>query len=179
MKKCGVWFGALILVVFGGGMLSYRWHYPYGDTHHACLSNRAIALRNYAELYGGFYPAGGSCPEASLSLLSAYGDRIDAGNLGGKTVRPEFAQQVLNARGELGPESCAWHYVEGLTVNDDPQLALLWDTIGLGHFRGRLAPGGHEVLFVNGNREIITGEEWPEFTKEQERLHAKRKARRR
>jgi len=50
----------------------------------------------------------------------------------GKTVPIEVAQAALARYGKLGPDSCGWHYVEGLTEADDPEIAILWDKVGLG-----------------------------------------------
>ena len=72
---------------------------------------------NYADLHDGHFPAGGGCPEASLSLL--YRGEFGMGGwiLCGKTKSPEVAQEILE-RGELlGPDTCDWHYVEGLTLS--------------------------------------------------------------
>ena len=170
-RATSIFFAASVLVCLSIAVW-YLWMYPYGNTHHACISNLGLALMNYAEQNGGFFPAGGTCPEASLSLLYYAGDNPGAGNLGGKTVREKVAQKALDTVGSLGPESCDWHYVEGLTVKDDHRLALLWDKVGLGHFGQRLLGGGHEVLFVNNDHYIVTGENWPKFLDEQRELLA-------
>ncbi len=156
------------------GAISYRWNFPHGNTHHACISNLGKALQAYAETNGGYFPAGGRCPEASLSLLH-YSTDPGAENLGGKAVPPGVAQIVLGADGFLSPDSCDWHYVEGLTRSDDIRIALLWDKLGLGHQGNRLSRGGHEVLFINGDARDIEGSDWPQFLREQEELRAGRK----
>ena len=79
----------------------YWWTFPYGNTHHACITNLNISLRIYAEQNGGFFPAGGTCPEASLSLLFYADDNPGAANLGGKTVSPKVAQKTLDNAGYL------------------------------------------------------------------------------
>jgi hypothetical protein len=79
-------------------------------------------------------------------------------------------------RGELlGPETCGWHYVEGLRQDDDPRLALFWDKAGLDHNGGRMAGGGHIVLFVDRQRKYIPEAEWHDFVEEQRKLLAERK----
>ena len=132
----------------------------------------SLSLVTYAEDHGGRFPAGGDTPEASLSLL--YSNLVNAYTLRGKTVPVEVAQAALARDGKLGPDSCGWHYVEGLTEADDPEIAMLWDKVGLGHNGARLQRGGHEVAFVDGSTQIIRGAKWPEFLERQKKLLAQR-----
>jgi hypothetical protein len=132
-----------------------------------------MALLNYANANDDRFPTGGGCPEASLSLLYR-GHYADAEVLSGKTKSTEAAKEILE-RGELlGPDTCDWHYVEGLTLADDDRLALVWDKVGLGHDGQRLSGGGHSICRLLGEDEKIPGSEWPQFVDEQERLMAAR-----
>ena len=111
------------------------------------VSNNLVSLCcDYAEEHDGRFPSGGGCAEASLSLLYRGNYGMDGQILCGKTKSPEIAQEILE-RGELlGPDTCDWHYIEGLTLADDPHLAIVWDKIGLGHNGQRLPRGGHSVF---------------------------------
>ena len=165
----------VIAALFGAAYGWYCYNYPFGRTH-CCLKGIGIALEMYAEKYGGHYPAGGGCPEASLSLLYKYsGFGIGGNYLCGKTKSAEAAQEILEAGGLLGPDTCDWHYLEGLTTSDDNRLALVWDKVGLDHFGGRLSRGGHSIWRLHDGEEIIPGSEWPAFLEEQERLMAARR----
>ena len=128
-----------------------------------------MELHNYAMAHEGKFPVGGPSPEASLSLLLD-GDWTSLEMLRGKTVSLEVVQKAIEENGHLGPASCGWHYVEGLTIADDPQLAVVWDKVGLGHNGRRLPGGGHEVCFVGGWSDIVFGKKWPEFLKQQKAL---------
>jgi hypothetical protein len=94
--------------------------------------------------------------------------------LRGKTVPADNVRGQLVAGELLDPETCGWHYVEGLTLPDDPALAIVWDKVGLGHNGQRLSEGGHEVLFVSGSSRVVSGKEWPEFLDHQKQLLASR-----
>jgi hypothetical protein len=95
----------------------------------------------------------------------------DANLLRGKSVPEAIVKEILE-RGELlGPETCGWHYVEGLHHNDDHRLAIFWDKEGLGHNGERLIDGGHTVWFLNSDHPQITAEQWPQFLAEQAELH--------
>ena len=158
---------------YEAGHCWYRYTYPYGAKH-ACLKGLGLSLLGYAERHNGHFPTGGCCPEASLSLLYREEPDLGACVLSGKTKSTEAAQELLE-RGELlGPDTCDWHYVEGLTQSDDPRLALVWDKVGLGHDGQRLSGGGHSILRVNCMEEVIPGSEWPQFLEEQEQLMAAR-----
>ncbi len=167
----------IIAAVFGtlylGLRLSVHWYMswksPYGWSH-CCDACLGIALEEYASDHNGADPTGESCPEASLSLL--YPKYVDANVLRGKTVPLETVQALLESGKKLGPKTCGWHYVEGLRFGDDPDLALFWDKVGLGHNGARNPDGGHCVWFLDRGRDYVSGAEWPSFLAEQERLLA-------
>jgi hypothetical protein len=165
--------GVLVVGLFGACRFWFRYKYPYGCTH-CCLKGLGLALLNYAEQHNGRFPAGGDCPEASLSLLYRGDYGIEGHTLCGKTKSAEVAQAILE-RGELlGPDTCDWHYVEGLTLNDDCRLAIVWDKVGLDHNGGRLPSGGHSVLRLDCSEEVIPASEWPHFLEKQNQLMSAR-----
>ena len=170
------WLVVSVVVVagmVGGPYAWYRYLFPFGWSH-CCDKQLYLALRNYADINGGNFPAGEATPEASLSLL--YGKGFDpAYLLCGKTGSESTAQQLLSQGKRLGPETCGWNYVEGLRSDDDSRLALFWDKEGLGHNGQRLSEGGHLVMFVSGFTEYIPAMKWDEFLAEQKVLFANRK----
>jgi len=129
-----------------------------------------MALHGYADEHGGVFPAGGGTPEASLGLL--FPTYANPNLLRGKTVPEEAVRRVLEGGGRLGPETCGWHYVEGLRKTDDGRLALCWDKAGLGHNGERLPDGGHYVIRVGMSIDHIPGELWADFRREQQELRA-------
>jgi hypothetical protein len=156
-----------ILAAAGYGW--YCFHFPYGYTH-CCLKVLGLSLDSYAESHDGRFPTGESCPEASLSLISRGDLGVGPETLCEKTIPAERARRVLDRGDFLGPDTCDWHYVEGLTLADDPQIAILWDKVGLGHFGERLSGGGHSIWRLGGREEVVSEAEWPEFLKEQAQL---------
>jgi hypothetical protein len=162
---------ALVVVLGLGARWYYRSAYPYGWSH-CCLKGLGLALHNYAQKYNGHFPAGAGCPEASLSLLYREG-YLDAETLRGKTVPVEEVRSILERGGLLGPDSCGWHYVEGLTTSDDNRLALVWDKVGLDH-NGRDLKGGHSVWYMGGPEEVVPAADCPQFLALQQQLLAER-----
>lgn len=167
---------AVVLGVIFGSLAFWLWvnipRYPYGPSH-CCIKGMMSALLDYADAHERFFPAGEATPEASLSLLYREGF-IDAETLRGKTVPEDVVRAILEKGELLGPDTTGWHYVEGLTLNDDRRIAILWDEVGLGHNGEVTRDGGREVVFVDGSIEWIPGKDWDAFLKEQERLLAAR-----
>lgn len=102
-----------------------------------------------------------------MSLL--YSNYADANLLRGKTVPLEVTAQALQKFGALGPASCGWNYVEGLTESDSPEIAIVWDKVGLGHFGQRLSRG-QEAIYVDGSAAIISAQNWQRFLSTQQSL---------
>ena len=167
-----------VIVLAVALILLFAWvrhQYPYGMSH-CCDIIFYGSFQEYAATHSGAFPSGEATPEASMSLLyRETGDwRADANLLRGKTVPESVVKEILE-RGELlTPDTCGWHYVEGLRIDDDPRLALFWDKIGLDHNGGLLEGGGHTVVFVNGKRQHIPAAEWDEFIENQRKLLAER-----
>jgi hypothetical protein len=174
MKRLIVWaLGTAGLIAAWAVYINSQ--YPYGRSH-CCDLELYFALDNYAAEHGKAYPAGEVTPEASLSLL--YPKYIDANTLRGKTVPAEVVQAALDEDTRLGPETCGWHYVEGLRSDDDPRLAIFWDKVGLDHNGRRLERGSHIVMRLHCNREQIPAVEWDGFLAEQKQLREEAKLKR-
>jgi hypothetical protein len=166
---------ALIGAFAGGAWGYYLWRFPYGWSDRSD-DQLLMALRSYADAHGGAFPSGEATPEASLSLL--YPDYADAILLRGKSVPLDVVQARLGRGERLDPESCGWHYVEGLRTDDDGRLALFWDKAGLGH-NGERWDDGHYVWFVGLYGEHIPASRWESFLRDQEELLAARAKKRR
>jgi hypothetical protein len=175
LRRAARWLAiatVIMIWIVAIGYAYWRYEFPYGPSH-CCDLPLHFSLREYAEAHGGNFPAGAATPEASLSLLYGTTAHVTADLLRGKSVPESVVREIL-ARGErLTPETCGWHYVENLRLDDDPRLALFWDKAGLGHNGERLSGGGHLVMFIDGRRRHIPSSEWPEFMAEQEKLLAK------
>lgn len=171
------WVAVLAIVVlvtwYFGGKAWHDYQFPYGHTHH-CDKMISFALLRYAEQHEGWFPKGEKSAEASLSLLYQDEPGLTCA-LPGKTVPESVVKERLESGKLLTPETCGWHYVPGLHLNDDPQLALFWDKAGLGHNGQRLSRGGHFVCFRTGLIEYIPGDRWEQFIADQEKLHSQLK----
>src|SRR6266542_1662584 len=166
-----VLFG-LLLMLAGGGFAYYNWKFPFGNSH-CCIIEMMSALCEYADSHTGRFPAGESSPEESLSLL--YKDQlIEPYTLRGMTISEETVRRILEDGKLLGPDSCGWNYVEGLTQADDSRVAILWCKQPLGHNGEWTKGGGRQVVYVGGNIEWVSGNKWSAFLEEQEQLLSRR-----
>jgi hypothetical protein len=154
-----------------------KWKFPYGHSH-CCIKSMMFALHQYADEHEGRFPFGQQTPEASLSLLFK-GQYVDSYVLRGMTIPQHRVEQILTNGGLLGPDTCGWNYVDGLTRADNDGLAILWCKQPLGHNGQRNSTGAREVLFVGDDIKWISGVEWPSFVAEQKKLLAQRSDRER
>lgn len=156
------------VILLGSVVVYYRVTFPYGQSH-CCIIGMSNALEQYAQENDGKYPSGEASPEASLSLLYK-SNYISAYMLRGMTVPEKTVRTILEGGGLLGPDSCGWQYVPGLTRADNPGLALLWCKAALGHNGERSKHGGRQVVFIGRRIESISGKKWPGFLEEQKEL---------
>ena len=161
-------------VVVGGVLWLQAWrreNYPYGASH-SCSKGLGLDLELFADANEGWFPHGMPTPEASLSLLCTNTEGT-WWILRGKHVSQKTVDEALARDSLLGPDSCGWHYVEGLRTNDEPQIAVAWDKArGLNHGGRRMRGLEHEVILVDGSVLLISQEKWPAFVEEQKRLLA-------
>ena len=161
--------GVIVLVA-----VYFRFMYPHGP-HPACARALKLALVFYAHDHDGKFPAGEATPEASLSLL--YPEYASAEILAGKRKSVKIAERILASGGRLSPETCDWHYVEGLTDSDYSEIAIFWDKSNLDHAGRRMFDGSHEVFRIRSvSPEYIPASRWADFLAEQQRLLAAREA---
>jgi len=162
----------LLAVLAGGGFAYYKWKFPFGNSH-CCIIGMMSALEEYADSDNGRFPVGETSPEASLSLLYRDG-LIEPYTLRGMTVSEIPVRRILEEGKLLGPDNCGWNYVQGLTQADDPRIAMLWCKHPLGHNSERTKDGGRQVVYVGGNIEWVSGNEWSAFLVKQEQLLSRR-----
>ena len=157
-----------LIFFFASVWLVYRWVFPFGFSHY-CDSALMAALTNYAMEHQKKYPSGGDTPTASLCRL--FPEYVTPNLIAGKAGLSLAANDTLRHRGLFTPDQCGWYYVDGLSMDDDPILALFWDKYHLGHNGQILNGGGIKVFFVNGTSKIIAETEWDDFLLEQRNLY--------
>ncbi len=170
------WVGSLAaLGIVAVVSLKFLWanQFPYGHSH-SCSKAIGSTLLIYAHDHDGWLPNGGSMPEQSFSLIWTNGDPYSVKSiLRGKHLAQAVVDAALAKDGFLSPQSCGWHYVEGLREDDGPHLAVAWDrTIGLDHNGRRRSGLVHEVILLDGSVQWVKKPKWKEFVKTQRELLA-------
>ena len=141
--------------------------------HAHCIVQAGGTLQNYAEAHAGRFPHDVRGYGHALLLLPADSPWY-------ALTGPGYDGQVLARakRGEHGisEAECGRVYVQGLRLDSNPEVALLFDNVPTPggdhcHFLGRLwAPYGREVLLVDGSHGFIPEAEWPAFARRQVEL---------
>jgi len=169
--------GALMTIV---GVSLYRKSvYPHGH-HPAALLSMYLDLRNYAADHDGNFPVS---TKGGLDALQQLYPQYAAGiELAGISGDGDATVAALSHGSPLNPSLTSWVYAQGLRVDDDPDLALLWESKGGLSPNGRRNEfGGHAVVLVGSEVTNAPAVDWDEYLKEQEQrrnaVQSKRAAR--
>ena len=138
-KKFKVVLPFFVLIVVGLVAVEVTYHlvFPFGYSN-ASSERLGKDFLTYATNHNHWFPYGESTPEASLGLLYKDDTNAAALMLGGKIVSRDTAAATLKEHGRISPETCGWHYVEGLRDDDDDAIVVAWDKAkSLGHYGQR------------------------------------------
>jgi hypothetical protein len=136
----------------------------------AYMLNMYFALLNYANDHQGRFPQSGVSAYDALQKL--YPDYCPSGKeLSGLSGNVNFVAASLKAGKPLTDKITSWVYVQGLKDNDDPNLAILWDSQAGLFSDGKKDPsGGHAVLFLSGKIKQVPVSDWTNFLEQQKQL---------
>ena len=146
----------------------YRWAFPFG-MRTCALPCTISALRQFARQHGGWFPREGKTDTDALRLLSP--DYLDGAKLAGISGNVgEVERRLLDGR-PLDAHVSSWVYWPGFRIDDDPQLAIIWEmkpsVNGIGR---RTGIGGHAVGFAEGSFGQVSDSKWPLFLAKQKKL---------
>ena len=163
------WVIVVGLVMGALGLCWWKWQYPFGQR--GCALPCMLAdLDLYAKDHDGWFPNSSSNALAALSsLYPEYS--TNPNSLAGISGDREKVYQLLRSGQALSEAACSWVYIQGLRLDDDNRLALLWDRSSGIDAVGRRSPkGGRAVGFVDGHYSQIAEDEWEAFLQQQEEL---------
>jgi hypothetical protein len=168
------WGGAIVLGVVLAGFIAHRQYYPHG-LRDGMLPTFMGEMVSYADNHKGWYPKDGKSPLESLQKLYP---EYESTGLAGLSGSEHQVLKRLRKGGGLDETVSSWVYLPGFRIDDEPELAIIWEREeGLSPIGRRLS--GHAVGFACGGCNQISAEDWPEFLKKQEALReqvlAKRK----
>lgn len=156
---------ACCLVVLLYGKVAY----PYGHRG-ALLRSMYFALLNYASDHDGHFPSSEKGSYDALQRL--YPQYTPSGvELAGISGNINAVVVALRNKTPLNQSLTSWVYVQGFKKDDDPNIAILWESqAGLYPNGKRNSFGGRAVLLIGGDITNVPASDWGDFLKQQEQL---------
>lgn len=155
---------------------AYRSQYPYG-VRPCCLPCVLQALREFAEGHSGGFPDGGRNSRDALAMLYPH-YLVDRPLLAGISGDRKLLEQEMSVGSGISEPASSWVYWPGFTLDDDPNIAIIWERQDGIQFNGRRSPG-HAVGFISGDMRQVKDDEWESFLSEQKLLRQNARARQR
>lgn len=157
------------------GIAAWKVMFPYGYRY-CTLRCMYFSLMNYAEDHQGWFPDAVTSPMALQLLYPSYSSGRELSGISGEI---DSVVQNLKAGQPLSQALTSWQYTPGLRRDDNPKLAILWESKPGLYPNGRKNwQGSRAVLLINGDITNITESDWSKFQKEQETLGAASRQRR-
>jgi hypothetical protein len=174
LKRIG-WLAAGATLLAGAMLLYVRAHPMVFNesffSHAYCIKQAASALWMYAEENDGRFPSHPDGYGNALLLLSnVLGNSFSP--VTGPGYKPDALEAALRDNTDVPETQCGRVYVQGLTTQANPSIALLFDkraTPGdhCNGLRRMKAPLVREVITVQGVMEIIPEAGWETFASKQ------------
>jgi hypothetical protein len=173
-SRGGTWLlaGAVWLAACAGLWTIYVRTHPlvFMPAHEHCITYAELKFGEYAAEHAGRYPFDAKGYASALLMM----DEDCFNTLTGPGYDPAPLVEAKRAGRELSEEDCGRVYIQGLTKQSNPKLAMLFDKLA--------TPGGdhcylpfrlwfplrREVLMVGtGSHVAILEADWPEFSRGQ------------
>ena len=180
-KKWILW-GSLALIsiplLYVVAFICFAFFNPF-HAHQHCIKNTGLALRMYATDHEGRFPADTNGFGNALLLLVKGGYLGDTNNtfsvrlVTGPGDDGAVFTETLRTGARIPEEKCSRVYVQGLSEENNPQIAILWDkksNPGGDHFRRPWGPLLREVSLLDGSMQVIREKDWPHFASNQVEL---------
>ncbi len=139
-------------------------------SHAHCMAQAAGALETYARTHEGRFPYSSNGYGNALLLLKP--ELSGFYLLTGPGYDTSPFEEADAAGGRVDEARCGRVYVQGLSVSNNPGIAILFDKVAAPadhcNFPRRLwARFTRDVCFVDGHWETISAEKWPAFARQQ------------
>jgi hypothetical protein len=161
------WILSVLIIAIIVLLETRRWNaYPYGNRV-SFMRVTATELMNYASRHDGWFPSGKDEYSGLAQLWPGSPCGPELAGLSGDIAAVTNALQVGRSLSNV----TSWHYVPGLKNDDNPGLAILWESkFGLSEGGKRIPQMTRSVLLVDYRITNILDTAWPTFLKDQEQL---------
>jgi hypothetical protein len=171
--KKWVFWGSLSLIPIGV-VLGFIWMSVFNvfHAHEHCIKGAGLALRTYALDHHGNFPSDTNGFGNALLLL-VKGDYSSIGEITGPGDGGAVFRDALKTGAPIPEEKCSRVYIQGLSDQNSPQIAILFDKKscrGGDHFRSPWGPRLREVSLLDGSMQVIPEKNWPLFSSNQVEL---------
>jgi hypothetical protein len=169
---------SLVPLCVCGGLFAFRIWFGLKYSHQHCIKQTGLAFRLYAEDHNGQLPFSTNGFGNALLQLAATNSTNDyLGGLVACLCGPDddghLYLEALNNHSVLPEEKCSRVYIQGLSETNNPEICILFDRNscrGGDHFRSPWGRRVREVCLLDGSMQIISDEQWPEFSRKQVEL---------
>ena len=150
--------------------------------HEHCIVGTGLALKTYALDHHGNYPSDTNGFGNALLLLVTGGYLGETNGTYGVALitgpgdNGSAYRDALKTGARVPEEKCSRVYIQGLSENSNPSLAIFFDKKscpGGDHGRSPWGPLLREVWLVDGPMQIVHDQDWPAFSSNQIELLVK------
>ncbi len=160
---------ASVLAIFSAGSLFALWMWNINRVHQHCMMAAGMALVTYASDHNGAFPQSTNGFGDALVLLAASGS-VSTRCLVGVGDDGSRLGTAMTNNTHLPEEACTRIYVQGLSTESNPEIALFFDRYavrGGDHHRWPFAQYLREVWTVGSRMQGVTLNRWPAFASNQ------------
>jgi hypothetical protein len=157
----------IVALAFGALALgTIKFFFPYGSR--SCfLPCTTLCLRLYAAENAGWFPSAMEPTNALQQLVPQF--MQDPDYLAGIFGNRKKMREAWRERGYLTTNDSSWVYVPGFREDDEPVVAILWESRGGVALNG-IRRDGHAVGFTDGSTRQVPSAEWDTFLRAQDAL---------
>lgn len=156
------------MVFFGGLFVIGRFNLFHAHEH--CMKNAGLLLTIYAGDHEGKYPFHTNGFGDAIVAFLKENSPTEAVFFTAPGDNGSLLKKCLSDGTDVPEDCCTRMYVQGLSENSNPEIAMVFDrypTRGGDHFRRPWGPLLREVCLAGGSMQVIHEKNWPEFRPKQ------------
>ncbi len=178
-KKWVIWGSLILLPVLLISAYICMGVFNVFHAHKHCIKQAGSALLMYAEEHHGNFPSDTNGSGNALLLLVRGGylgdtnGQYSIGPITGPGDDGRIFRETLQTGAAIPEQKCSRIYIQGLSRNNNPEIAILWDkksSPGGDHWHRPWGPLLREVSLLDGSMQVIAEKDWAAFASNQVEL---------